>query len=285
MSELLVAIDGGGALGTGSALCMAQLERDLGSVKERALAGTSTGGLLVLMRAIGMSWQEIEVKFNSCLGRVFHQPDLSWRMNPWKPKWQSDGLEKVAKEVFGDRKCGDVVTPFFVTASDFTNGKPKVYDSTDTEYLYNVALATSAALTYFVPRQVGFCGCDGGFWANAPIMVGITGAIGKLGLKLDQIKCLSLDTGGAFWKNPKISQNETKLQLVEPIIEFMLHGTEEAPAYQAKVLLGDRYLRIGPTNPHDFEMDDLKTLDEFRGLWRASVLARKQELLDFIVSA
>jgi hypothetical protein len=180
----------------------------------------------------------------------------------------SDGLETICHSIFGDRKCKDVEIPFFVTASNMTTGKPKVFDTTDDEYLYNVALATSAAPTYFVARWFGgYCYVDGGCWCNNPSVCGITSTKKKLGVKFDDMKCLSLGTGGDYWKNPRLSEHETKLQLVTPLINFMLHGTEEGPAYQADAILDNDHMRILPLDKHEFEMDDLSILPEFSSLW------------------
>jgi len=267
--KLILSIDGGGALGVGPAQYLAQLEREYGPLGESAIAGTSTGGLLTLLRAIGMSWVEIEVFFNKGVEQVFHPTNLLWRENPWDPKWMSDGIEALCHDVFGERKCKDVEIPFFVTASNMTTGTTKVFDTTDDTYLYDVALCTSAAPTFFVARVVnGTVFVDGGLWANNPSNVALTSSKKKLGIQFQDQVCLSMATGGNYWVDPKLSEHELKLQLVTPLINYMLHGTEEGPAYQAAAILDDNYYRVGPNDGnHDFEMDDLSILPQFKALW------------------
>ena len=276
MRKLLLALDGGGALGCGPALFLSQLEKVL-KFKEAALAGTSVGGLLVLLRAIGMSWDGIRQLFDLDVGKIFHDVPWYWRTLPplVRPKWQSDGIEQIVHDVFGDKKCKDVVTPFFVTSTDFKNGKFKVWDETDDEYLRNVALYTTAAPTYFVPRndqgKPGGQYADGGLIANNPSSVGIAGMIAKMGIPLSDVVCLSLATGGAYWKDPSIGAGTTKVGWIEPIINMALQGNDVSPDFVSQAVLSaipDSYLRLGPTDPREFNMDDLSSLTQFRQLWQ-----------------
>ena len=62
--------------------------------------------------------------------------------------------------------------------------------------MVDVALATSAAPTYFRPTEDGgFRLLDGGLWANNPIMVGVVEAITALGASRERIRVLSLGCG------------------------------------------------------------------------------------------
>lgn len=240
------------------------------------------GGLLVLLRAIGLTWHEIEREFSARLPEIFEKPGLLWRLNPTRPKYSDKGIVKAATELFGDRTCGDALLPFFVTSFNMETGKAKVFDRADPDLLRDVALRTSAAPTYFPPRGAYV---DGAFVANNPSAIALAGARGKLGALPGDLRLLSFDTGGGFWKNPKVGPRTTVLGWAKPAIQALMHGGEEVHEYITEQALKENHLRISPNNSKDFEMDDLSRLGEWVGLWATAFHDSKERVAELFKEA
>lgn len=272
----IISIDGGGALGCGPAELLRLLENADGAQVD-ALAGASVGALLVALRTTGRSWSDISTTFDKWVCKIFESPPLWWKLDPTRPAFQDDGIRAAVLAELGEARCCDAHIPFFIPVSDFTAGRVKVYDATDTALLRDVVLESTAAPTYFQPR--GGRWADGGLAANNPSMLAICGAIDKLGAKLEDIRCLSLSTGGSFWEDPGIGRRTTKLGWATRVISFALDGTEELAEFQANALLGSRHLRLDPELTRKYPIDDPKLCREYRGIWSGLWTRRKDEIL------
>lgn len=277
---LLLSIDGGGALGAGPLRLLAQLEADGINLHDDALAGTSVGGILALARASGRPWMEIEQVFNKWVGKIFATAPWWWRADPTRPKYQSDGLEAAVDAIFGTKKCADAEIPFFVTTFDMATGTPKVITNLDDLSMRDAALMTSAAPTYFQPR--GSRWVDGALAANNPVMVGIAGSLRQLEIPVAQLSALSLGTTGFSWKDPQVGRRTAQLGWVTPILNALLDGDEDLHAGFADAVLPGRHLRVSPKIAHDYPMDDLTHLAEFKGLWQNTYTERKAEILRLV---
>lgn len=282
--KLGVSVDGGGELITGPALFFDQLERPecYGPLdgKVDVWSGTSAGCIYALLRAIGKNASEAHTLIDAGNPKIFHAVPFWWKMDPTRPKWESDGIEKLAKDIFGDRKCCDVTTPFFCVSFDFTTGKPKIWDTSDDAYLRDVVLTSTAAPTYFQPRNSRYA--DGGLVSNNPSPILIAGAKQKLGIMPEDLLVLSINTGGSYWKNPKIGARTTKLGWITPIIDAALYGNEEMSTFIADAWIGDRHLRIGPKDTHEFELDATEALPEFRQLWQNAFDEKNEDVRLFL---
>lgn len=259
----LLSIDGGGALGCGPALMLYLLSREYGFDFD-AYAGSSIGAALVCAYACGYQEKDVDALFMDLMAKIFDEPSLFWRLDPRNPKYKDIGLEQALCQLFGDRKMRDLNKPVFITSADFQLGRAKIWDRDDDALVRDVVRKSVAAPTYFSPVASRYC--DGGLVANNPVMIGIGGMIAT-GAKLEEIQVLSLDTGGSFWKDPLISAHMLSLQWASPIIQFSINGNEERDAFTATQLLGTRHLRLTPEQDRNVEMDDLKSLGYWRGLW------------------
>ena len=277
---MILSIDGGGCLGCGPLRLLAQLEADGVNIHDDILAGTSVGGLLVLLRATGRTWMSIEQEFTKWAPQIFADAPWWWKADPTRPKYQDDGILAATKALFGDKKCGDAEIPFFVTSFDFQQGRSKIWDNTDDARLADVALRTAAAPTYFQPRESRWA--DGGLVANNPSVIGIAGALHKLEKPLGQLSVLSLATGGDFWVNPQVGRRTTVLGWAKPVISAQMDGGEERDEFVADQLLGGRHLRVDPACQKAFAMDALGSMQEFRNLWQTAYLRRKPDILNLI---
>lgn len=258
--KLGLSIDGGGVLGCGPSLFLTALGVDFD-----AYAGTSVGGLLALL-LVFKGLATTDGIFLSDVGKIFHAVPLYWKIDPTRPRWQSDGFEAVTKDIFGDLKMSDAPKPVYIPVSDFQTGTLKVYDRSDSALVRDVCLQTAAAPTYFVPRE-GRYG-DGGLIANNPSMVLATSLQNKEGVPFDSQHILSLATGGTFWTDPKVGGRMCELQWAAKLIHYMMQATSSYAAFQAREVLGNRYLRLDPGATRDIEMDDLSAIGEWRDLWQ-----------------
>lgn len=273
---LLLSIDGGGALGAGPARFLAQAESEYGDLGETALCGTSAGGLLVLLRATGLSWREIEEIWTAEVGRIFAPPPIWWRLDPTRPKYQSKGLEQACAKWL-NRPCRQALTPFFVPAFDFALGRPKVFDWRESNFtMAEVALATTAAPTYFQPRQNRFV--DGGLVANNPSLIGLLGSVNQGLASIEDTKLLSLSTSGNFWSDPEIGRRTNAISWLKPLISAMIGGNEERSEFLTSELLGNRHVRVVPNCMKDYQLDELAALPEFRKLWDRAFQYHRDDL-------
>ena len=274
----IISIDGGGALGCGPAELLRLLENADGAQAD-VLTGTSVGALLVSLRASGKSWADISGIFDKWVGKIFETPPIWWRLDPTRPKFRDNGIRAAVLAELGDLRCCDAHIPFFIPVSDFATGRVKVYDITDTVLLRDVVLGSTAAPTYFQPRDGRWS--DGALAANNPAMIAVCGAIDKLGAKLEDVWCLSLSTGGSFWEDPGIGRRTTKLGWATRVLSFALDGTEELAEFQANALLGSRHLRLDPGLSRQYPIDNVGMCEEYREIWRALWLRRKDEILNW----
>jgi patatin-like phospholipase/acyl hydrolase len=268
----LLSLDGGGVLGCGPI----EFLKPSGLTFD-AYAGTSTGSLLVALAVTGHSWQAIDDIWRQWVGPIFPTPSIWRKCNPFLPKYPSDGIEAACRAVFGSTRCNQIATPFFIPVTDIAAGRPKIYGNADPDLLADVVLRSTAAPTYFAPRNSRWV--DGGLVANNPSVVGIAGLVRKHGAPLETIRCLSLSTGGNFWKDPQVGARTTLLGWAEPVIEVGLCGTEERDAFVADAILRDRHLRIIPALTRDFEMDDISSMDAYRTIWADLWTAQRADVL------
>lgn len=99
-----------------------------------------------------------------------------------RSKYKSKQLEMSLKEVFGERKICESNNLLCIPAYNLTEGKPRIfkkdYDmfgADDQKHYVDVALATSAAPTYFPIKEINDTFyVDGGVFANNPVLLGIS---------------------------------------------------------------------------------------------------------------
>jgi hypothetical protein len=259
----ILSIDGGGILGCGPARYLKLLEAETGKW-ENALAGTSVGALLVALRAVGYPWAEIDRIFQEEGPRIFARPGLSWRLNPMAPKYPSTALETACRKYLRGALCNQARMPIYIPSMDMVTGKPKVFDDTDTDLLAEVVLRSTAAPTYFAPRDGRWV--DGGLVANNPSGLAVLALVHR-GIPVEEISVLSLDTGGKFWKDPKVSGRMLPTSWIKPVISSQMHGNEEAGEFACNALLGTRHTRITPSLPHDFELDAVGAMGTYTAIW------------------
>ncbi len=281
----ILSIDGGGIRGIVPAKILAEIEKRTGKricTLFNLIAGTSTGGIL----AAGLALPKPNTKepkytaadliniYRERGGEIFYEPFLEKVMkldDISRPKYSSDGRDKVLKEYFGNTPLEDALTEVFVTSYDIQLRTPVFFTSqtnkeerTNRYYrkissgftMHQAAMATSAAPTYFKPHKVeasaehdtqerGFYALvDGGVFANNPTSLALMEAIidskkpGKTPLELKDILVVSLGTGSLTRRyDYEKAANWGLLGWVQPLLNITLDGSSESVAVQLEQLL------------------------------------------------
>lgn len=132
------------------------------------------------------------------------------------------------------------------------------------ESMVKVALATSAAPTYYRPlRDAGYTFVDGGVWANNPIMIALTEALTSFKVARDQIRILSLGCGDNPYSVTGGKISKGGMWHWRDIINGAMRLQSKNALGQAGLLIGpERILRIDlPRTIPTIGLDD----------WRAAV--------------
>ena len=212
----ILSIDGGGIRGTFPAAFLASLEDDLDRPLHEyfdLIAGTSTGGIIAIGLAMGLSAGRILELYENRGPEIFSQErsgllgraeklarNIKWAT--WGPKYNADGLEDALTEILADKKIGDARTRLLIPAWHQQMAAVYIFKTAHHERLTtdykelarDAAMATAAAPTYFrefiTARDVGLV--DGGIWANNPTGIAVAEGVGTLGWDPKEIQVLSI---------------------------------------------------------------------------------------------
>lgn len=275
MPTRILSLDGGGLRGIFTAHLMSRLEAAVPGYLDKVdlFAGTSTGGLLALGLANGMSPGDLVNLYRNRGAEIFSRP--WWRgIIPGGSKYDGVGLQKVLEDTFGAKTLGDLPKKVLVSSFDLDrwDGKPPPgeYRVWKAKFFHNypgpgtdaacpvvkAARYTSAAPTFFPPVD-GYV--DGGVVANNPSVCAAAKAI-KAGAKPEELKVLSIGTGF----NPKHLDGNDKglLGWAPNLVGIFMEGGVDVADYQLQQFLGTRYLRLDHDLPRDIELDDLKAIPD-----------------------
>ena len=292
----ILSLDGGGARGIYSAQVLAKLEERSGApVRDRfdLIAGTSAGSIIAGAAASGVSLEKVVELFERQATRIFSRRPLHWGI--FRSKYSQNPLEDVLREILPSITMGEIATPLIITASNISTGDVQVFKSrylADLNLPYHrdgdiplveAILASSAAPTYFDPMRVGeSLMADGGLWANNPSILAVTEAVSKFGQPLDRIHILSIGTGhsasmyqsGRSW-GIMTGWGRTKL------VSYFLSLQSQASTNMAKLLLGERYIRLD-AEIENWSLDDTERLHNLRALASRDFTYRSDEILKIV---
>ena len=178
--KLAISVSGGGALGIGPLQFMRRLEEDLGESLANlgaAFAGTSTGSIVAAGLCTGMTAAELYDLYRENLSAIFTKVSAAKILTNNYYRYDNSKLKKLLQRNFR-YKMYEFKKPIYIPAT-FMNGDSveKVWDRGDgmTDQWFAV-LSSCSAPTYFDTVSRNKDGkkeiyCDGGMWANDPIMV------------------------------------------------------------------------------------------------------------------
>ncbi|MDI9859340.1 CBASS cGAMP-activated phospholipase [Flectobacillus roseus] len=236
----ILCIDGGGIRGIIPSKFLSKLEDHISKQKGEEtklneyfdlICGTSTGGIIAIGLGLGMTAKDIHKLYEENAIKIFGSPKTGFLRlikQFFFPKHTRKNLNTILKNSFsiysedGDTRLGHSKTRLCIPAFNASTGNTVVFktshhkDYTRDYHIpaYQVALATSAAPTYFTPYEINYQQkkstekvnfmnmVDGGIFANNPSLIGLTEAL-ALGYSFNQIKILSIGTGSTTITYPK----------------------------------------------------------------------------------
>ena len=222
----ILSIDGGGIKGLLPASYLAEIERAFlggASIAQNfdMVAGTSTGGIIALGLARGMTGAEA-MKIYTQRGRAIFPSDrglAGWMsMSRWisKAKHDQAGLRAQLLDVFGDMLIDHAKVRFVIPSFEGTYGEPYIYKTPHhPDYkrdrhvkAAHAALHTAAAPTIYAGvENDGHMMVDGGIWANNPIMVALVDALACYDVPPQNIRILSLGTGDDLFSTTNLQHS------------------------------------------------------------------------------
>lgn len=282
----ILALDGGGIRGVLTAAILERLdEAQPGFLKMIDLfAGTSTGGILALALASGMTPTQARELYENLGGYVFKDTiwdDIHDLGQMTGAKYSNKPLKEQLAKQFGNMVLSDLKYKVLVSSFELDNEetrsgmprfwKPKYFhnypgaDSDGHEKVVDVALRTSAAPTYFPVYQKYV---DGGVISNNPSMCALAQALepktGKQ--KLSDIRLLSVGTGYNPQYIPDQNCDWGFIQWAPHLISLLLEGSVGLVDYQARQILADHYVRVNPVLPVPINLDGLSQIPLMKGL-------------------
>ena len=220
------------------------------------IAGTSTGGIIALALAHGMTAKQAlniyldrgEYIFPPAagLGRVSRA--LRWL---FKPKHNQSVLKDELLRIFGDKVLDDTVTRLVIPSFEGRHGEPFLYKTPHhPDYqkdrhkrFAHVALHTTAAPSYYPGvEDDGYVMIDGGIWANNPVMNALVDVLACFDIGRDDVRILSLGTGESTFTVGERARNGGIKDWA-----FMRSFNAAARA-QSRNALGQAYLLVGKNN-------------------------------------
>jgi uncharacterized protein len=289
----ILSCDGGGIRGVLSAVLLNRLLGAYpGLLQDRAgtitlFAGTSTGGILALGLAAGLTPAQIRDLYVVNGKLIF---DSSWTHNVVElggisgSKYDNVNLKQILQETFGAQKLKDLHSRVLIASFSLDNQadasertwNPKFFhnftgpDSDGESLAVDVAMSTSAAPTYFPSYGVYV---DGGVIANNPSMAAIAQALDGRNqaderTTLGGIKLLSVGTGASLQYISGQDHDWGDAQWIKPILNVMMDGSVGVADFECKQLLGDRYYRVEPIFPagKSFPLDDVSKIVDLMDL-------------------
>jgi uncharacterized protein len=291
----ILSLDGGGLLGAFSAAVLASLERQTNKkIVEHfdLITGTSTGGLIALGLAMGTPAEKLLDFYRKKGAQIFPK---TGRVGGWvrtfrnifSPKFQPLQLRSAVVAVVGDQPLHQARTRLAIPSYQSVPGRVYIFKTPHNARgrglqdasisAIDVALATSAAPTYFPAHRVEMGGLlkgvfiDGGVWANCPAMVGLVEALAFCGQRLEDIDMLSISTTNYPFAIGHRAEGLGFWGWAPQILETFMFGQVQSAVAQAECLLGsDRFLRIDfETVPHAYTLDDPSGVEELISLGTA----------------
>ena len=270
----ILSFDGGGLRGTLSIHLLKKLQNLTPNIIKTTnmISGTSTGSLIALGLAYGLSAEEISNLYSK--ENIEYIFDKSYSQIA-RPKYDNDNLKEVLLRIFPENlKLKDlgklVIIPAFYLGDEDNTWKAMFYNNipnspTEDFRVVDVAMASSAAPVFFPTYERNI---DGGIIATDPSLASIIYSIDKtLGKSIENIRLLSFGTGYYYNSIKQDTSNWGAIDWVVskdpdlPIISVTLEGNAQVSQIFSKKLLQDNYYRLNPRMNRDISMDDVKAVD------------------------
>ena len=295
----ILCLDGGGIKGAFTASVIANLNHMMGGGFSKhfdLITGTSTGGLIALALGLGKSPEEILEFYVKDGPELFGHEGVYQRVSMAirgmiQPKHSSERLKQSLHRVFGDKRLGHSANRLVIPSFNCLDGSLVMFKTAHhpllvkdyVEFARDVAMATSAAPTYFQASRsgVGKSYIDGGVWANSPIVVGILEAIYKLDKRPSEIDVLSIGTTAEPFSVGPNQRGGGQLDWRLEIVPLMIHAQIKTVEAQAGLMTNQRLVRINPIAERGrFRLDGADSVLDLVGLGESEAAKAFQEPLN-----
>jgi hypothetical protein len=279
----ILSLDGGGIRGLVTAILLQRLDKAVPGWRDSIdlIAGTSTGGILALGLAHGMTPTALRALYEHRGRKIFDDSwldDLRDLGQVIGAQYGNENLAAELKKAFGRTRLRDLRRKVLVTTFDLDKQtsagrtwSPKLFhnfagdDSDGNTPVWKVALYTSAAPTYF-PSVDGYI--DGGVYANNPSMCALVQSQDRRAVAAPpawgDIRLLSLGTGTSLTYIEGNALDWGYAQWVKPLINVLMDGVSGIADFQCRQLLHERYRRVAPVFPRGkvVGLDDVGRIPE-----------------------
>lgn len=255
----VLSIDGGGIKGLRSLFVVKELERRTGTPAHEIfnlMAGTSTGGIIAALLALGYSCDEVIALYMDHGSKIFKK--RWWRRGWIRPQYSDRYLNKVLRKYLKENRLSNCKSHLIVPAYNIeTRDKVLFKTSSGFDYtLFDVVRSTVSAQSYFKPHKIHKQRyIDGGNVINNPSMVAYVEY--KKVWSDKQLNMLSIGTGREESSIKKRKGGGGLLQWAKPTVDILMIEQAQQTDYFMAKLEPHRYIRIEPVSAAgDTRMDN-----------------------------
>jgi uncharacterized protein len=265
----ILSLSGGGYLGLYTVAVLAEIEDRINArlaTRFDLIAGTSVGGIIALGIANEVPAADIKTAFEdngtaifsdrrapqSSVGRI-----VDVLRSVLGPKYDSAALRKTITDIIGaETTIGDLKHPCIIPTVCLTKGGPQIFktdhhrdfSSDHRRKAVDVALATSAAPTYFPIAEIGDgLYADGGLFADSPDLIAIHEAEHFFGVNIADIRVLSVGTTTSRFSFAHDSGTEfglLKWAMGQRLVQATLSSQQQIVDHVVRHRLGPHYVRL-----------------------------------------
>ena len=269
----ILSLSGGGYRGMYTLIILEYLEQQKGELVGRScdlITGASVGGIIALALAAEIPVREIKEFLEQNKAKIFYRglrnawkfPCLSPCFNAFGAKYSAQPLRECLIEFFEKRynikKIADLKHRVVITAVNYKHRSSQYFKTAHHERfqwdyklsVVDVALATSAAPTYFPPHKIDFGNgkqellIDGALSNNAPSFIGYHEAKNELDKKKKDIYLVNIGTASDRMAPYKHKCGWGLFAWVKDAIFLTMNAQEKSSEYMTRHTLKSNYLHI-----------------------------------------
>lgn len=270
----ILSLSGGGYRGLYTAHILEHIENRLGTPIADHIdlfAGTSIGGIMALALAHRIPASIIKQKLIDHGSKIFAAPitqkttgirgairrTMLFGKGLLGARYQVDALQNLLVDIFEEQTIGHLEHRVLVPAVNANTGRTRMFKTPHHERLktdfklsiVDVALATSAAPTYFPPHRIsGERYLDGGLVANDPALHAVHEAMQFVengnAVKLEDVQVLGIGTASPGAALDENKQNPGFIGWGTSLFDVSINAQERMSADMLTHWLGNKYTRL-----------------------------------------